>query len=440
MKNYLSILFAAFILIISSPSLKASGLDFFAVTDPVGKNGLIIYNFSAPTKFKFEVMFHAETDSYNNILDPKMTFVLVYVKDGIVEEISNEISIPLSSYKQPFIKTDFLKFEAVLPANRQGGVIRIRYSYNTNFPKGQEQPNRVTFYNPSGVDCPVPTLAGPVIGTPPPYEAPITGAIPLYEYVSGDKRYITPNYYSSYPGYINNGILGFAFTTPVVGTTPLYRFVNSANGNHYYTIIDEGVMPDYVNHGIVCYVYPNQVLKSLPIYQHRTVNTNGVFHQYSNFAGLHEYYWFEDVKFYLLQNKQVTTYPLPDDEYAEVYCYYNNDIKDHYYTTVKQDNYGYVYEFILGYILRTQRSGTVPLYSYYKSKDDHYYTINKQNYPAYKYEGIVGYVYTTPEPGSVGIYSYYSGFAQDHYYHTLNKTVPAYDNEGIKFYMMKYEY
>lgn len=167
-------------------------------------------------------------------------------------------------------------------------------------------------------------------------------------------------------------------------------------------------------------------------------DANGGYHLYTNYPGVHENYEFQDIKFYVLQNKQPTTYPLPDEEYAEVYCYWNPTINDHFYTTVKKDYWGYTYEFVLGYVSRTQRSGMVPLYSYYKSADDHFYTVQKQEYWSYLYEGIVGYVYTTTQSGTVGIYSYYNDYSIDHYYKTSNTTIPGYSNEGIKFYMMQF--
>ena len=107
---------------------------------------------------------------------------------------------------------------------------------------------------------------------------------------------------------------------------PLYHYYLE-NEDHYYTI-NQGIYGDYIYQGGLCYVYPNQVPKSLPVYSHFST-TSGI-HHYKSTLSLIAGWNFEDAVFYLLHNKQKSMHPLPDDEYAEWYCYYHNNIMDHY--------------------------------------------------------------------------------------------------------------
>ena len=103
----------------------------------------------------------------------------------------------------------------------------------------------------------------------------------------------------------------------------------------------------------------------MPVYQHYTLNSGG-YHHYSNTAGSYTGYIFEDIQFYILQNPQVTTYPLPEEDCAELYQYFSIDYRDHYYTTVKRTYLpDYHFEQVLGYIHTIQKPGTIPLYIYF---------------------------------------------------------------------------
>lgn len=276
---------------------------------------------------------------------------------------------------------------------------------------------------------------------PPAYEAPVSGAVPIYEYVSGNKIMLTTLFHNLYLGYTYGGIFGFAFNSQAPGTVPLYHYVQTSNGNNYYTTAQDSYA-GYTGGDTVCYVYSNQVTKTLPVYQHYMSNTNGGYHLYANVPGIMTGYGLEGIRFYILQNKQVTTYPLLEEDCAELYRYYNTNLGDHYYTTSKGNYPGYNYETILGYISTIQKPGTVPLYRYWnESVGDHYYPLVQQNYTGYVYEGIVGYVYPTPGVGgTAAVYSYYNSNDGDHYYEMLNSNFNGYVNEGIRFYMLQYNH
>ena len=367
-----------------------------------------------------------ETDMIVGLVCPTLDGSTIF---NNTKYITNESFPGGSAYLNDVIVT------AIIPKDKLGlGSVYLIWTYGSTFHNTQRYSASNTSYQFELYE------PQPVVGTPPAYEAPVSGSVPLYEYVSDTKRLLTTTYYSSYPPYTYGGVLGFVFTTATGGTVPLYKFVNTTNGNNYYTIVNEGTITGYSSEGIACYVYPNQVTKSLPVYEHHI--TGAPWHLYANVPGIMTGYDLHDIRFYILQNKQVTTYPLPEEDCAEVYRYYNANIGDHYYTTLKTHYPGYFYEGILGYVSTIQKPGTVPLYRYWNAADgDHYYPLVKQNYTGYVYEGIVGYVYpSSGVSGTAPVYSYYSDSDTDHYYEMLNSNFNGYVNEGIRFYMLEYNH
>ena len=120
-----------------------------------------------------------------------------------------------------------------------------------------------------------------MIGVAPAYTAPVSGAVPLYEFVSnnGVTRILGKQYYSSFPGYTFAGIFGYIFPTHQPNTVPLYAF--SYPSSRYYGL--SSVEPnDYTEQGVLGYVYATQVAKTRPIYQHRTSNN---LYRFSNEPG-----------------------------------------------------------------------------------------------------------------------------------------------------------
>ena len=75
----------------------------------------------------------------------------------------------------------------------------------------------------------------PEPGTPPSFNAPVPGSVPLYSYISNTKRFLTTTYYSSYPDHTYGGTLGYVFSTATPGTVPLYEYLLD-NGDRYYTV------------------------------------------------------------------------------------------------------------------------------------------------------------------------------------------------------------
>ncbi|NTE04735.1 hypothetical protein G6M26_10785 [Agrobacterium tumefaciens] len=303
----------------------------------------------------------------------------------------------------------------------------------------RESVNAFNFKNYNFVTTRAPTTPTTPM-TPPSYTTPVAGAVPFYEYYRASNG--THFYSTDWLGDNYSSILGYVFKTQEAGTSPLYVYHSSTYNKYQYSFqMANNLDGDYVYKGIACYVYMNSVTKSRPINKHynSTNNDNYFFDGPGTFDG----YSFQDTDFYILQNPQPTTYPLPEDDTMELYEYYST-AGDHFYTTLKKDRPGFRYEKILGYVSSIQKVGTIPLYRYYTSVStakDHYYTTSKQNYSSYLYEGIVGYVY--PEGGVNGttpIYSYYASINGDHYYNNINSNYGSYVNEGIKFWMLQYNH
>lgn len=231
------------------------------------------------------------------------------------------------------------------------------------------------------------------------------------------------------------------YSSQVVGTVPLYIYYSAVSGKYHYSTDLANSFGNYNYSGIACYVYSSQVTKTRPVFQH--FNTTNNDHYFFDGPATFEGYRFEDIKFYILQNPQATTYPLPEEDTMELYQYYSS-AGDHFYTTLKKDRPGFTYEKVLGYVHTLLKPGTVPLYRYSSSmasSKDHYYTLNQQNYVGYTYEGIVGYVYLDGNyPDTKPVYSYYASINGDHYYNTIDGNYNGYANEGIKFYMLQYNH
>ncbi|WP_437605235.1 hypothetical protein WMF20_29255 [Sorangium sp. So ce834] len=140
--------------------------------------------------------------------------------------------------------------------------------------------------------------------------------------------------------------------TPDISLTPLCRYWNGTNLDHFYTASRD--------------------------------DSGAAFFGYS----------FETSEGTILRNAEDGTVP--------IYQYWNPTIGDHFYTTnwgeLGGGGLGYGYEGITGYILPEQYAGTVPLHRYWSaSAGDHFYT--KAYHPdgfcyghCWAYEGILGYV------------------------------------------------
>lgn len=280
-------------------------------------------------------------------------------------------------------------------------------------------------------------------GVPPSYTAPIAGSVALFEYTSELGCVLSTTYYSSYPGYTYKGIFGFVFSSPTTGTVPLYRYKNYNNAFDNYYSITTVSNSNYGYVGIIGYVYGAQVTKTLPVYVHHK-STNGGVYKFENYPTSYLDFANNGIRFYVVQPKQLSINLLPDDDWAELYEYYNASGTDHYYTTIKKDHGNWSYVKVLAYISRIQRTGTVALHQYWNIYSaDHYYTTQKQDYGNYRYEGVAGWVYptSTSDPSILGVYSYWSTQQSNHYY-SFSYSPPSFDYawEGIKFYLKHYPY
>ena len=122
------------------------------------------------------------------------------------------------------------------------------------------------------------------------------------------------------------------------------------------------------------------------------------------------------------------------------YRYYQSETHDHFYTTNSEEigttvsgvigKHGYKSEGLMGYLLTSQKPGTVALYQYYNSQaSDHFYTTNENEIgtitpghtkKGYTSEGVAGYCYSTHVYSSVSLYQYWNSKFRDHFY-TVNE-------------------
>jgi hypothetical protein len=406
-------------------------LGQFNIQSSFLESGKIKPNSGAETPFTVDFLISKAGEYYNTV---KVT--IIYQETNGTEIALSE---PLWKYSGDW--TTYIwegHISAKLPTGKTTGKVYLKREVWDGDNSGG------AFYSMTGYSiytAPPPTGPDPkpIIGNPPSFVAPVSGAVPLYEYSWGYIRFLSTTYYSYYPNHSYEGVLGFVFTSATIGTVPLYEYYS--HGNHYYTI-NQGTYGDYTYLGIACYVYANQITKTLPVYEHYLESSSG-FHRYSNAPMSFSGFNFEGVKFYVLQNPQTTTFSLPEEDCAEVYQYYSAEYGNHYYTTVKKDHGGgYQFEKIVGYVSTIQKPGTVPLYVYYSGSDtDHYYTLVNQFYQNYKYEGILGYVYpNSGVSGTAPVYEYYNPSGTDHYYSMLNQTPVPYTSYGVKFYMLQYNH
>lgn len=283
-----------------------------------------------------------------------------------------------------------------------------------------------------GTTTPGPGPGDPVVGVPPAFTAPEVGAVPLYEYVSGNKRRLTTVYYSSYPGFTRNGILGYVFTSATPGTVPLYRFVHPSNGNHHFTTSLTSTS-GYNYEGIACYVYQSQVPKTFPIYQSYS-SSLGSFSRYSKYQEVFPNYSFDGAKFYILQNWPATSVP--------VYVFgQNNNDPNHIYTINRNDypyeQHAFTYLGVNFLAYGSQVSGSQPVHVFTHDGDNnHIYTINRFDYPyesnGFKYQGVNFYAFTSQVSGTFPVHCFGRNGNANHVY-TINKNDYPYEQNGFTY-------
>lgn len=133
---------------------------------------------------------------------------------------------------------------------------------------------------------------------------------------------------------------------------------------------------------------------------------------------------------------------------SPLYRYYNPKSDGHFYTTNPDelglggsDFYG---EGLAGYVLSTQKPGSLPFHRYYHSDSgDHFYTTNFGELGGgrggYVAEGLAGYIYPAQQPDTIPLYRYYKGDGNKHFFTTnwaeLGGGRDGYVLEGVAGYI-----
>ncbi|MFA5994477.1 MAG: hypothetical protein WC823_05975 [Parcubacteria group bacterium] len=270
---------------------------------------------------------------------------------------------------------------------------------------------------------------------------------------------ITP---SSYAG---EGVAFYANASQASGTLPVYRFLNATNGDHFYTISEtekntllNNPQSGYASEGIAFHASPTQATNTFPIYRFR--NTTNGDHFYTMSEGeknalLNNPQWgyvSEGVAFYAHQAQASGTAPVyrfynasnGDHFYTiseteknsisivPVYRFLNRINGDHFYTiSIAEKNalmnnpqWGYTTEGIAFYAQNYAIDGTLPVYRFNNTRNgDHFYTISETEKNSllnpqgeYHYEGIGFYAYATKVAGTYPVYRFNNTVNGDHFY------------------------
>ncbi|TKC55807.1 hypothetical protein FBD94_24490 [Pedobacter hiemivivus] len=417
-------------------SNAAVTISQFAIQSQYLNSGKLVPVTGATTPFTADVTLMKTGVEYNTV---KIT--VVYIEGNT----SLDLSTPLWWYEGNWAANGIFQqsISASLPANKTTGKVYLQIQVWHGDNQGATT-NTITGYeiykaNPNPNPDPNPEVGG-VVGIPPAFTPPAVGSVPLYEYVSGNKRRLTTVYYSSYPGFTYTGVFGYVFTSAEAGTVPLHRYTHPSNGNYYYTTTL--TTTSGYNYGeIACYVYGNEVTNAYPVYENYS-SSLGSFHRYSTSSDIFPNYSFGGVKFYILQHSNPDPNPIPNP--VPIYVYHDGPATDHYFTSENRPAIGngsFVNEGIAFYAFSKPGPGVVPIYVYYnQAGSDHYFT--PDNKPtigggAFKNEGIVFYAYLTPGPNRIPVYVYNGIYGQDHYFTPDNQPTignGGYRNEGIAFY------
>jgi len=175
MKKYILSLITAIVFLTYSSIANAQSIFVFDIFSPIVSNGgIIISNTNIATPITFKIIAATERDiSTFGPFAADMVITLVYEKNGVIEEISSPMPIPNSEYSSNFLSTELLQFSGVLPANRIGGIIRLKYSC---FDYVVSQTTKVTKYSTVAYSVSAAPVTPPVT---PPAVTPIDWSNPL---------------------------------------------------------------------------------------------------------------------------------------------------------------------------------------------------------------------------------------------------------------------
>jgi len=311
----------------------------------------------------------------------------------------------------------------------------------------------------------------------------VTNLTRVYRYVhpmKGDHLYTTDSteigttqtgLYGNH-GYISEGVAFMIFLHHQEGLVPVYRYYNE--NDHFYTTNSEEIgtiTPGQKGHhhytceGILGYISPKEFTGSVQVYRYYnasngdhfyTVNCSEIGLLNPREVGNHSY-----------TDESILGYALPPDHnVTPVYRYYNEKMKDHFYTTWPGEigtiahgatgKHGFKSEGCSFYIFAHHTEGLLPLYRYFNG-GDHFYTnrvdeigttkIGAVGNHGFKCEGILGYVSPTQFNESIPIYRYFHPKVGDHFYTTLESEIGTIQNgkagnhgyifEGVTGYIPK---
>lgn len=261
----------------------------------------------------------------------------------------------------------------------------------------------------------------------------------------GDHLYTT-NVNEKPKNYRFEGVSGYVFSQQMPNTVPIYRSAQLSIGSHYYTTAnDDPTKYGYVDEGILGYAYPSTVAGASPWYRmHKGGATSDFVHTLSEAErnAIKELgYEDEGIVAFLCGGSQPT-------ELQPLFRLWGANDMDHFYTTNFSERdalltKGYVSEGITGYIYGVRKEGSAPLYrAYSRATGDHIYTASESEAKGggYTYEGIIGYIASSDNAKTTPIYRLYNAAIGDHFYTASSDEATGaiqngYKAEGITGYL-----
>ena len=238
------------------------------------------------------------------------------------------------------------------------------------------------------------------------------GTIPIYRSLNGttgDHFYTASDTEKDATGYTYEGVAFYAYATQIDGTSPVYRFRNPLTGDHFYTAsaaeknaLQNNPQWGYVYEGTAFYVFESQADGTSPVY--RFFNASNGDHFYT--ASVSEKNSITLSPVYRFYN------PASGDHFYTASDAEKNIVANTSYS-------GYLFEGIAFYAYASQVNGSVPVYrSFNGTTGDHFYTTSNTEKDAsgYTYESIAFYAYTSQLNGSSPVFRLFDGTTSDHFY------------------------
>jgi len=251
--------------------------------------------------------------------------------------------------------------------------------------------------------------------------------------------------------YSLEGTAFYAFPATQTGALPVYRFYNSSNGGHFYTISEAeknyvvaNMGATYQLEGIAFYAYPDTStdLASLPVYRFYNVTNGQHFYTASEAeknsltTNLGSVFHLEGVAFY--------AYTATATELSPIYRFYNSANGGHFYTIDINEKTS---------LENLSKKITYPVYRFVNlANEQHFFTISEdeKNYVRnnlnniYTYEGIAFYAYpdASPDPTLLPVYRFVNSNSNKHFYtiseaeknYVVANMGATYQLEGTAFY------